>query len=83
MSESKERALDASYAQIFEKNTAGAAILEDLTSRFFRNPYVKGGPEGARQTDFNSGQVEVLHYILRRINRANGVTDEPAHDEDA
>lgn len=65
------------YQLIFEHNPVGAAILEDLVRRFAaRNPYVRGGHEADRQTAFNAGQQEVVQFILRRINQANGVDDE-------
>lgn len=65
-----------SYWRVFEQSKEGAAILEDLVSRFGGNPYVTGGHEADRQTAFNAGRLEVVSFILRRINQANGVTDE-------
>lgn len=64
------------YARVFENIPEGAQILDELVRRFGKNPYVKGGIESARQTDFNSGAFEVVQFILRRINQANGVSDE-------
>jgi len=60
------------YARIFEGIPEGAQILEELVARFGRNPYVKGGLEAQRQTDFNAGQMSVVTHILTRINAANG-----------
>lgn len=64
------------YSDLFETDNRGAAILEELITRFGRNPYVKGGPEAARQTDFNAGQNSVVQFILARINQSHGVIDE-------
>lgn len=61
------------FARVFEHHAEGAQILEELINRFGRNPYVRGGLEAQRQTDFNAGQNEVVQFILRRINQANGV----------
>lgn len=66
---------DSDYLVLFQDMPGGAAILDELVSRFGKNPYVKGGLEGDRQTAYNAGQLEVVNYILMRINRANGVTD--------
>jgi hypothetical protein len=63
------------YADIFEDDTRGAAILEELIQMFGRNPYVKGGLEGARQTDFNAGANKPVQFILGRINQSHGVID--------
>lgn len=64
------------YARVFENNPEGAQIMDELVRRFGKNPYVKGGEDAARQTDFNAGAFEVVQFILRRINQANGVSDE-------
>lgn len=64
------------YADIFEDDKRGAAILEELIAVHGDNPYVKGGVDAARQTDFNAGKLEVIQFILRKINRAHGVNDD-------
>lgn len=63
------------YARVLEGDPIGARILEDLVARYGRNPYVAGGLEAQRQTDFNAGQLEVVNYLLRKINQANGAQD--------
>lgn len=68
------------YARVFENHAEGAQILDELIKRFGRNPYVRGGLEAQRQTDFNAGQSEVVQFILRRINQAHGV-DTNVQDE--
>lgn len=67
----------ATYARVFDSFPEGKLVLEDLVIRFSRNPYVKGGIEGQRQTDFNAGQLSVPTFILNQINRAAGVPDVP------
>ncbi|AQG98581.1 hypothetical protein A9R05_06840 [Burkholderia sp. KK1] len=66
--------------QILFESPAGQLILEDLTQRFCGRVYVPGGQDGERETCFRSGRREVVEFILRQINRANGV--EPASDEE-
>lgn len=63
------------YARVFENHAEGKMILEDLVNRFGANPYVKGGLEGDRETCFKAGQNRVLHFILGRINAANGESE--------
>lgn len=63
------------YARVFEGIPEGALILEELVARFGKNPYVKGGIEAQRQTDFNAGQMSVVTHILSRINSAHGAPD--------
>jgi len=60
------------YRRIFEEMPGGAPVLEDLTKRFGKEAYVKGGTEGDRETCYRAGQRSVLDYILRRINEADG-----------
>lgn len=69
-----QKARPESYARIFECEPEGKLILDDLLARFGRNPYVKGGQEADRQTAFNSGALEVMNYIARRIEQARGET---------
>ncbi len=65
------------YARVFENTPEGEKVLDELVARFGKNPYVKGGQEADRQTAFNSGALEVVNYILRRITQAHdGATDE-------
>lgn len=69
------------YRRLFEDNADGVVILEELVARFGKNPYTPGGIEAARATDFKAGNLEVVQFILRKINRAHGVNeDEPQED---
>lgn len=61
------------YAAIFEDDRRGAALLEDLTNRFAKRIYVKGGHEADRETCYRAGQREVVEFIVSQINRAHGV----------
>lgn len=75
--DSENQVTPEAYARVFESHAEGSLVLADLISRFGRGIYVKGGPEGDRQTCFNAGRRSVLDFILGRINQANGVkTDE-------
>ena len=58
------------YQQIFGEDLRGIAIREDLHARFGRNPYVRGGLEAQRETDFNAGAMSVLDYVERMMLRA-------------
>ncbi|EBM5748387.1 hypothetical protein D1298_14510 [Salmonella enterica] len=71
----KKQLTNADFKRLFEETPGGELVLEELTRRFGKAIYVKGGPEGDRQTCFNAGQRSVLDFILGRINAANGVDD--------
>lgn len=66
----------ADYKRIFEEMPGGAEVLDEITSRFGREAYVKGGTEGDRETCYRAGQRSVLDFILMQINRADGVNDD-------
>lgn len=70
----------ADYKLIFEDNKIGAAILDDLLSRFVRPPVLEGeGVLAVLKTYDRGGQRKPLDHILTQINRANGAPedDEP------
>lgn len=64
------------YKRLFEETAGGPEVLDELTRRFGGAIFVKGGPEGDRQTCFNAGRRDVLDFILRQINLADGVNDD-------
>jgi hypothetical protein len=66
--------------QILFESPAGQLVLEDLAQRFCGRVYVPGGHDGERETCFRSGRREVVEFILRQINRANGA--EPTTEEE-
>lgn len=63
------------YADIFEDDTRGAAILEDLVRRFSRPTVTKGGIDAVLETYHRAGQRSVVDWIVAQINRAHGVDD--------
>lgn len=69
------------YARVFENHAEGALVLEDLVTRFGGNPYTKGGLEGDRDTCYKAGSNRVVHFILGKINQANGVHDDSSDDD--
>ncbi|EAB6210859.1 hypothetical protein ABN12_003204 [Salmonella enterica subsp. enterica serovar Mississippi] len=71
----KKQLMAEDYKRLFEETPGGDLVLEELTRRFGKAIYVKGGLEGDRQTCFNAGQRSVLDFILGRINAAYGVDD--------
>lgn len=68
------------YKRLFDEDPAGAAILEDLVSRFSMGPSFDEH-NAVLKTYFREGQRSVINFILSRINRANGVNDEIPQDE--
>lgn len=60
----------ATYARIFEGDPNGQLVLSDLCRKFYKNPYVKGGLEAERQTNYNAGQSSVVNHILKQIGRS-------------
>lgn len=64
------------YRRIFEEMPGGPQVMEELTRRFGREAYVKGGTEGDRETCYRAGQRSVLDFILMQINKADGVNDD-------
>lgn len=63
------------YADIFEDDARGAAVLEDLVKRFSRPAVSKGGIDAVLETYRRIGQREVVDWIVSNINRAHGVSD--------
>jgi hypothetical protein len=73
----------AMFARVFENHHEGRLLLEELTRRFARPPVLEGGIDGIRKSDFRAGQREVVEFIVRQINRANGVTDANPEESEA
>lgn len=61
------------YQIHFDIEPNGQRILEELTSRFKRNPFT----DDERETCRRLGRAEVVDFILNRINTAN----DPRYDE--
>lgn len=68
------------YAQLFEDDARGAAILEDLVRRFAKPSVIKGGIDAVLQTYQRAGARQVVDFLMRQINRAHG---QPEADEEA
>lgn len=64
------------YARIFEADPMGAAILEELWRVFSRAAVTEGGIDAVLKTYERAGQRNVLEFIARKINQANGVPDD-------
>lgn len=73
---STKKVSPADYKRIFEEMPGGAEVLDEITRRFGREAYVKGGTEGDRETCYRAGQRSVLDFILMQINRADGVNND-------
>lgn len=61
------------YADLFEDDRRGAAILEHLTRMFASKVYVPGGHEADRETCYRAGKRDVIEFIVTQCNRAHGV----------
>lgn len=68
------------YARVFDSLPEGKAVLEELIVRFGGNPYVRGGQEAERETNYRAGGNRVVSFIVARINQASGVTDPNAEE---
>ena len=77
--------LPALYKAIFEDDRRGQAILDDLQRRFCRRPNPDDfSQEGMLRGFVRTHQREVVEYIVRQINRANGVDEsQPEGESDA
>ena len=69
------------YRRIFEQDSDGAAILDELWRVFAKGAVTKGGIDAILETYHRDGARAVLEHIVRRINQANGVTDGPEQPE--
>jgi hypothetical protein len=70
----------STYADVFEVDARGQAILEDLVRRFAKPAVTRGGIDAVLQTYQRAGAREVIDFILRRCDQARGV--EPADSDD-
>lgn len=72
------------YKQIFEDDKRGAAILHELVTMFAKPHVEVGGIDAVLQTYTRAGNRQVLDFILRRVNAANGAPDpnaDPGNDQ--
>jgi len=71
------------FADVFEHDRRGAAILEHLVKRFVRPAETRGGIDAVLTTYKRLGNREPLDYIMLMINRAAGVPEDgPAGEDD-
>lgn len=61
------------YAELFEDDRRGAAILEDLTRRFAKNATTTGGIDAVLKTYLSQGEWNVIQFIVNMINQSHGV----------
>lgn len=63
------------YRDIFEIDSRGQVIFDDLYARFASNAKVHtdGGIDAVLKTYRAAAHREVIEYIVQQINRANGV----------
>lgn len=60
------------YAQVFQDDKRGEAILEELVARFGGGAVFHGELAAAFRTYFNAGQRSVVDFIVLKINMAKG-----------
>lgn len=72
--------VDAMFKRVFEEHHEGRLVLETLIQRFARNAVTTGGIDAILKTYMQAGHREVLDHIVNRINRANGVQDQPEEE---
>lgn len=65
------------YREIFEVDQRGAAILEDLVRMFSKQAVTEGGIDAVLKTFHRQGEQAVVQHIVRMINIANRVDDQP------
>lgn len=70
------------FADVFEADKRGAAVLEHLIARFMAAPRGEGLDRLVNMVE-TQGRRQVLDYILHQINRAHGVDDGPASTDEA
>lgn len=60
-----------SYARVFEGHPEGAAVLADLTARFYKASSPEGGIDAIVKMMHANGQRSVIEFIVDRIYRAH------------
>lgn len=63
------------FADVFEDDRRGAAILEHLAIRFPGKTVLKGGVDAVLQTYYHDGQRSVIDYINLQLQKAHGGAD--------
>lgn len=65
------KATAETYRNVFDLDINGQRILEDLTAKFCRSSYVRGGQDAERESCFRAGQNSIPQFIINQITRAN------------
>lgn len=73
---------DDMFKRVFEDHHEGRIALELLIQRFAKNACTVGGIDAILTTYKQAGAREVLDHIMNRVNRANGVQDDPNDREE-
>lgn len=72
------------YKAIFEDDRRGQVLLDDLQRRFCKRPDPHDfSQEGMLRGFVRTHQREVVEYVIRQINRANGVDEGPEPTEES
>lgn len=70
------------YRRLFEEDSDGQAVLAELWRIFAKSAVCEGGIDAILKTYKHDGAREILEFIVTKINRANGVTeDDHGHDD--
>ena len=75
------KATAETYRNVFDLDINGQRVLEDLTARFGKPSYVRGGHDAERESCFRAGQYSFLNFILAQISRANDPNNEELNDD--
>jgi hypothetical protein len=59
------------YARVFEGHPEGAAVLAELTARFYSAVSPEGGIDAIVRMMHANGQRAVIEFIVSRINQAH------------
>lgn len=77
----KEPIKPSLYADVFEDDLRGAAILEELIQRFSRPAVQEGGIDAVLKTYHRMGARSVVEFIVARINQSRGIEDHDPENE--
>lgn len=69
------------YRRIFEQDSDGAAILDELERLFAASAVTKGGIDAVLQTYHRAGARTVVEFIVKRVNQANGLEEPDTPEE--
>jgi hypothetical protein len=65
----------ACYARLFEGNSDGELVLQELVALFARPAVTEGGIDAILKTYDRNGSRRVVEFIANKINTANGVPE--------